>query len=327
MLSDVAHAENFLQTMSVSALAFQAWETCITFDDEVELIWTMSHTAWVKWLFLFLRYVPFAGILSSRFVNLSLSVDRIVPTEELCRRWFIWEIVVSQAVALAMEATLMIRVYALFHRSCRTATALSAMFAVAMFIHTAGMVSIFQHVVFDEMCLVERPPKAVYISMLAILVAHTVIMAMTIVKYCQIMRASTPHRRTPLFSLVLRDATLAFVSIAFIIITRAVMLLEWNNVLSSLGFSWSLAVASCAVCVPYQVASLQRLIAKQNCTGLQIATEYSAVIEHCRQRISCLDHTRLLGGRISVYKRDYHTSCHLPRAYISACCIVTFFGG
>ncbi|KIM76956.1 hypothetical protein PILCRDRAFT_12476 [Piloderma croceum F 1598] len=97
-----------IDSSSISALALLVYEILLTFDDEVELIWTKPGSSFIKWLFLLMRYFGLTSQIGNHL--LSLHIASTVPaTLHYCRLWYTWRLVSAQVMLAAVETTLILR--------------------------------------------------------------------------------------------------------------------------------------------------------------------------------------------------------------------------
>ncbi|EPQ53034.1 hypothetical protein GLOTRDRAFT_139984 [Gloeophyllum trabeum ATCC 11539] len=113
---------------AVASLTFIVWDIVITFDQEVEYIWSQPARSPLKWLFIFARY--FTVIVQIIFALDYIGVLQVWGGNlPVCQAWFTLQSLAIQAVTSTTEAMLMMRVYALYNRNRKVRCGLVVLFA------------------------------------------------------------------------------------------------------------------------------------------------------------------------------------------------------
>ncbi|KIP04114.1 hypothetical protein PHLGIDRAFT_37096 [Phlebiopsis gigantea 11061_1 CR5-6] len=100
-----------VDTNGVAAAALLAYDIVLTWGSEYELVWR-SRTSLPKFLYIFIRYFGLALLLVG-----SAEASNTKVTDKVCRSFTLYNSIASQLVIVAVQATLAIRVYALFGRT------------------------------------------------------------------------------------------------------------------------------------------------------------------------------------------------------------------
>lgn len=121
-------AEDAIIYNTVAASMFIFWEHCITFREEVDLIWR-SQWSLVNVLFLVIRYMT----LSIRIVELVFYTNvfgLIRPTPSNCVAWLRFEAAAGQILFFSVEIVLIMRVFAFYGRKWMLLFGVFALFAL-----------------------------------------------------------------------------------------------------------------------------------------------------------------------------------------------------
>jgi len=110
---------------TVAAFMFLLWDHCISFSEEVELVWR-SKWSLVKVLFLIIRYLAFIV----QLVNLVIDAmpQLVHPSVSSCMGWIKWQLVSGQILIICVDVLLVLRVYAFYGRSKVLLTVLIVLF-------------------------------------------------------------------------------------------------------------------------------------------------------------------------------------------------------
>ncbi|KAH7922221.1 hypothetical protein BV22DRAFT_1037747 [Leucogyrophana mollusca] len=260
-----------LTSISVSALSFLSWEICITFKDEVELIWSKPATSLVKWLFLLARYVGLASLLYvlipdiQQFVEIAMGVCLFSATRLLgvyvggstigCKGLLVLRVTMSQVLVTLIELIFMLRVHALYNRDRRMAVCLGFLAVSGMIVAIVGLSHTVANTQFDEMCSVTHIDSSMAYFGFAFVFIEGILLLLTILRCIHTFRAS--KKLAPIVTLMLRDGTLGFLALIAVLMPTSILLVVWHGAQLSFITPWFCAVLSCAGC--RMIISLQRL--------------------------------------------------------------------
>ncbi|KAF9522298.1 hypothetical protein CPB83DRAFT_864685 [Crepidotus variabilis] len=106
--------ERLLAYSCTSALVVAVYDFCLTFDDEVAMIWPQDWKYPAKWIFLVSRYV---GLIS----QIALTIMLVLLPNEDCtvwdgQKWYILNVLAISILFGCMQALLALRVYLLYTR-------------------------------------------------------------------------------------------------------------------------------------------------------------------------------------------------------------------
>ncbi|KAG2015467.1 hypothetical protein CC2G_008737 [Coprinopsis cinerea AmutBmut pab1-1] len=265
-----------LNRASGAALAAILWDWAITFGDEVELIWSKSHSSWLKWIFLFTRYYIILASIAARAVEAVMVFSDHYLSWTSLRVWYSCQVLVASHAMSALEVVLMIRVYALYNRPRWMATLFVLLLLLENGIVLVGIIAHLPKDSFHPMDLVENlPPSFSYFGFTTMAV-QGVIMYLTVRRYMQ-----GPWKTIPLVKLIFRDGTLAFTVLSISSLVMAIYTL-CGLPYAVAGYPWLLVAISAVTC--RMIINMQRLPLQQEhtingSTGIQFTTFFSTVYE------------------------------------------------
>jgi len=181
------------------------WEFANSFFYEAEYLCGSRFTL-VKFLYIWLRYVPLVG----QIVNLTLTQIYEVPlqasasaSELSCAGIFVYKTVMAQQTLTCLDIIILIRVYALYNQSRRVKYLLCTIFLAACALEIWSSGRIIVALIKRKNCIPEIAPFAPVVTFCATASCYQgLILCMTLYKYyvCHHGRA-----RSPLASLILRE--------------------------------------------------------------------------------------------------------------------------
>ncbi|KAJ7178499.1 hypothetical protein C8R43DRAFT_461285 [Mycena crocata] len=238
-----------LHKTSIAALAFLVWEHLITFDDEVEHIWPKARTAWVKIVFLFLRYFPLSVQLCNRILD-----EKVVLQEHLehsaLRAWYISQVFVAHLAMTGVEFVMMVRVYALYHNARWVGWGFACLLLAETIAVVVGFVVTLPGIHFEPRTFVTNVPHSFAYLGIASLVAQAIILILTLVRFFR------QWAGTSLGTLLIRDGSVVY--FIFFSTTLAAVIYSIRGV--SVGmteYAWYLSIISSVGC--RLILNMQRL--------------------------------------------------------------------
>ncbi|KAF7361828.1 hypothetical protein MVEN_00527200 [Mycena venus] len=239
-----------LHKTSIAALAFLVWENLITFDDEVEYIWRKPWTAWIKAVFLFLRYFPLAIQLCNRIID-----EKIIQQQDLrystLRTWYISQVVVAHLAMTGVELVMMARVYALYRNSRWMGWGFLCLWLGETIAVLAGLFITLPGVHFtSEQFLLRVPHSFAYLA-ISTLVSQAIILGLTLRRYIQ-----GQWSGTSLGKLLIRDGSIVYFVFFVTTMTAAVYSIGGLN-FGMTEYAWYLSIISAAGC--RLILNMQRL--------------------------------------------------------------------
>ncbi|KAJ7084472.1 hypothetical protein B0H15DRAFT_784283, partial [Mycena belliarum] len=217
-------------------------ENLITFDDEVDHIWSV---------FLFLRYFPLAVQLCNRIIDEEIQH----LGHSALRAWYISQVILSHLSMTAVEVVMMVRVYALYHNDrwvgwgfvcllfAETVRALQSE-CTGLFITLPGV-----HFA-PQRFLTNVPHSFTYLGVAA-LVSQAIILVLTVHRFCRGQWAGTS-----LGNLLIRDGSVAY--LVFLVTTGTAVVYSANGLAFGMTeYAWMLSIISSVGC--RLILDMQRL--------------------------------------------------------------------
>ncbi|KAF8971111.1 hypothetical protein BDZ97DRAFT_1787764 [Flammula alnicola] len=217
------HSLLIVSSAQVASLAFFFYDICITFDDEVNTIWSMSHNSWIKWQFLFTRYFALAA--------------------QIClKNWYTYQVIEGSILMSAVEVVLMARVYALYQKNLWVGL-------IFVFLILGEIVAVIVGVIMNipgdfiaSNILLSSPNSFTYFGIGAI-ISQIAILVLTLAKYKVAVRGG--WGKVPMM-LMVRDGTAAFF-ILLVVTTMTVVATSMQTEYAPIGNSWFLSIVACSV--------------------------------------------------------------------------------
>ncbi|KAH7884967.1 hypothetical protein F5I97DRAFT_1305679 [Phlebopus sp. FC_14] len=238
-----AHLVRNVRSHCLASLTFMAWDTLLTFSDEVDYIWSIPWKSKVKWLYFFLRYIPLAGHGAFQLAIVHLT-SGYAPAST-CRAWmiFVWTLV--QVTSTLFEFVLGLCAYALFNRSRLVALLLGALIGGEIIISGLTLRGAVVEMPFETVCTLVSFPKgdAVYASFVAA-VQSTLAWLILSKSY---LAFRTGWGRTPLVSFLIKRVIITYgILIVFISLSFAVILRSDNR--AATLFMWANPILATCAC-------------------------------------------------------------------------------
>ncbi|KAF8891739.1 hypothetical protein BD779DRAFT_144646 [Infundibulicybe gibba] len=237
--ADVAAGTQAVDRSSVAALAFLVWDICITFDDEVKLIWSRPWT-YTKFLFYFVRYLPLMVEISILFVGTELSPQFHFSPHD-CFIWQVYQGVASISIVASVDFILILRVYALFHNSPIVRSIVSVCFMLELAGMCTGLALSLPGIKYDSICIVTEVPSSLIIYGAASILFQTLLFSLTAYKF---FRAIREGGGVPLITLLMRDGTWAFFVLFIVYVGQVSLYGLKNHALAGIFYSWLLTAFS-----------------------------------------------------------------------------------
>ncbi|TFK25679.1 hypothetical protein FA15DRAFT_668190 [Coprinopsis marcescibilis] len=233
--------QRHLVLASGAALFTLVWEWAITFDDEVEFIWSKRNNSWLKWIYLFARYYAIAASVASRAVE--AAVDYGYPMEWTCVRvWYSCQVLVASHAMSALEMVLMVRVYALYNRQRWVAAVFIGLLLLENVVVLVGILVNLPGEGFNPTDLTTRLPSSFLYFGFGTMIVQVVILYFTLRKYF-----TGTWKTIPLVKLIFRDGTLAFAVLAILSLSLSVHAAK-GDPLGVSSYAWLLVVISSVTC-------------------------------------------------------------------------------
>ncbi|KZP30072.1 hypothetical protein FIBSPDRAFT_1038431 [Athelia psychrophila] len=221
-------------------LVIVCWEALVTHDNEVQFIWSKPNTSFIKWLFLYIRY---AGILGQIF-NIFVTIHYPLSSGQ-CAAWFTVHCVITQAMMTALETVLILRVYALYDRSCRVAAALM-LFILAEIVITATLArDTIPGLDFGPTCVAVLPHKPYAYYMAATISTQLAIVILTLRKSSA--TSLSRWSNNALSAMIKRDGAAAFGAVLILMLAVILNVASQDTVVSAIAY-WFYPLLSVGGC-------------------------------------------------------------------------------
>ncbi|KDQ55174.1 hypothetical protein JAAARDRAFT_37706 [Jaapia argillacea MUCL 33604] len=263
--SDVRQAEatDAVNRSSVAAMMFLLYDICLTFDDEVNLIWPKPWS-FTKFLFFFVRYFPVV----TQFSILFVASDYEFSQHE-CFVWEIWQCTAAVALVVSVDAILIMRVRALYGSTKFIPYALLALYLTEIVGMSTSLAISLPGMRFNDICLTTYIPKSIlgylYVSdtrnILGLssfrhlsrsdgfrfvrgssILFQGILFTLTIYQFAIGLRDEWGRSRV--VDLIMRDGTWGFVLVFAINLLQASIYLLKNHAYAGLFYAWSLTTFS-----------------------------------------------------------------------------------
>ncbi|GBE89018.1 hypothetical protein BKA93DRAFT_343936 [Sparassis latifolia] len=228
--------------VAISATCFLIWDTIIHFSDEVEYIWQRPNS-YVKWMYVFVRHVPYL-VQGSILTLIASSYTGRVWSPKQCSDWIIYQVSTMQAITMAVDTILIIRIHAMYNRNKMILSTVLFLFLL----ECAGMVTVLALTIpkmtFTTGCIITSTPSHFVVFWILSLVFETVLFALTLFKFwgsvtCTLGKHSVVY-------VLFRDGIWAYAIIFVVMLLNTLMYDLVKNALAGVCFFWELAVMSFA---------------------------------------------------------------------------------
>ncbi|KZP30071.1 hypothetical protein FIBSPDRAFT_1038430 [Athelia psychrophila] len=191
-------------SFSVGASILLFYEFMITFDQEVELIWSKPNRALVKWLFLIIRY---SSIVSQIGVQCIVQLRNPHILARNCTVEILWLYMSCQLVLTSVEIVLIHRVQILYPEK-RIYLWLGTLIVIELGLLAVNAIRILPTIHLTPMCTLKIGLVWVLLYGLFAFLSQSIIMILTIYKNISLKDAAHP-----LVSLLIRDGAFAYLTI------------------------------------------------------------------------------------------------------------------
>ncbi|KZT23807.1 hypothetical protein NEOLEDRAFT_516964 [Neolentinus lepideus HHB14362 ss-1] len=223
---------------AMGALCFTFWDIVITLEDEVREVWQGPWTL-LKILCLFLRYYSLFCQLLAAVVTMKVTAG-LNLSQHGCKIWLLFQGASSGVLMVLCQFILMIRVSALY-RSNRPLLIFLRLFYVAEVITLTLLLSLSQpDIKYGAHCVaIEFPLSAVGFGLVPLLF-DTTLFALTMKKFYMTIKEG--WGRESVVARFMQDGIWAY-ALPFLIITiNTGLLASLNSALSSVAYSWLIAI-------------------------------------------------------------------------------------
>ncbi|KAI0646399.1 hypothetical protein C8Q79DRAFT_667524 [Trametes meyenii] len=227
--------------VACAATAFLVWDTLINLDREVEYIWS-GPNSWVKWTFLLIRHIPYL-IQGSVLTLVALSGHVWQPRQ--CRAWIIYQLVAIEALIIAVEVVLIVRIYAMYSRNRAVLLLVLTLFCAEIGAMCTVLAISIPKITFTTQCLITSTPALFPTYWTISLAFETSLFTLTLIKFMNNVVRTQLSRQSILFVLM-RDGTWAYAIIFAVMLLNTLMYQIERNTLAGICYFWEIAVMSFA---------------------------------------------------------------------------------
>ncbi|KAF9463222.1 hypothetical protein BDZ94DRAFT_1259412 [Collybia nuda] len=227
---------------SIAAFSLVVWDGIVSYNQEYKYIW--KNPSPVKWIYLFSRYYGIcAQVANIIFITIPLSEFPVAT--HICTTWFASQMFSFIFHLTALQAVLILRVYALYQQSLKVAALLTSLLFLNFFLSVIFGMRAFGALNFDSVCNAREPSSdAIYFGMSTVSF-HVVIWAFTIRK--RDVTLQEEWRKVSVINLLTHDGTricFGICSMLMVIIPYAFVVQVAVHVI----FLWPMAMMSILTC-------------------------------------------------------------------------------
>ncbi|KAF9038505.1 hypothetical protein BJ165DRAFT_1531593 [Panaeolus papilionaceus] len=214
----------YVRYHGVAAFAFLVWDIIITWGDEIEYIWPQPINSPTKWVFLFTKYFAFVAQIRLMTINMGLQLGTF--SLEVCRQFYVYQVVTGGILMACVQSLLMLRVYALYIRDRRIAYGLVALLVAELGSMPGLIVSTLPQDL-GKMCMKPIKVRDIAFFGLSAVLPQLLVLGLTIVKFLAGLRDG--WGKLPMVSTLVRDDIILVVSLA-------ACLTSINNIYGYMGY-------------------------------------------------------------------------------------------
>ncbi|KAH7884970.1 hypothetical protein F5I97DRAFT_1881321 [Phlebopus sp. FC_14] len=218
-----AHLVQDVRYHCLASLVFMAWDTLLTFGNEVEYVWRVPWKSKIKWLYLYFRYVPLIVHIAFEFAIFDLTSGYAAPST--CKAWLMLIWIILQLSSSLFEYILALCTYALFNRSRYIAFLFSILIAGEIVSAAFTAKELFAETAFETVCILVYLPRRNMMYACFVLATHATLASLVVSK--SLLAARAGRGRTPLVSLLIKQGVayygilIVYFSVSFVSIVQA----------------------------------------------------------------------------------------------------------
>ncbi|KAF5334564.1 hypothetical protein D9758_015786 [Tetrapyrgos nigripes] len=238
--SDFTLSAQAVSRSFVASLAFLLYDILLTLDEEIELIWNRRKWSLFKFLYFYVRYVPFMLQLSVVFIQihplstltfspLLLVGTEITPqlhfTSNDCSIWQIYQGCLTIVVFAPVDYILVARIYALFHSAPLVQLFISVCYVASVIAMSVGLALAVPEVTFDGICHTTNVSRKVLINGGAEVTFQTILFILTLYKFISMLREEgwVVVKAVPLLRIIIKDGIWAFFVLFTLVAAQALV--------------------------------------------------------------------------------------------------------
>ncbi|KAF9548976.1 hypothetical protein CPC08DRAFT_339943 [Agrocybe pediades] len=247
----------FRKYVTLAAWIVVVYEYASTLRREVKYIWRKRFNV-VLGVYLFSKYL--ALIVQSINVYLVFGpLSRTDIPEQTCRKWFLFQMVVTASLLAAFDFILMLRVYALYRKSWRIGSFLLVLFLSMVPFNVFVSPKAVYNVPFDPICEAQGMDDSVLYFGIMFWVIHISIAILTVAKW------RLGDLGSPIIKLVTREGTLVLSLLCVLCAVMVSYAMSTKTERSDFAFSWPITFLSIGCC--RLIMNMQTLSHQYNLQG------------------------------------------------------------
>ncbi|EMD39433.1 hypothetical protein CERSUDRAFT_113079 [Gelatoporia subvermispora B] len=189
----------------------------------------LSPWARTKILYFFIRYYPMLAL-----------ILLIARRSMSCQEWLLLEGISALLLEIAVELTLILRIYAMYGGNRRLMNLMMSCFAIQIAIMAIGLGLGVPKIMASSLCIETSFPVGLVIYSAVSIIYETFLFGLTMARYVKAMRNGWSD--VALLSVLVRDGAWAFVIIFIIMIINTLLFTIAPATLAAIGFPWLLAL-------------------------------------------------------------------------------------
>ncbi|TCD61857.1 hypothetical protein EIP91_007826 [Steccherinum ochraceum] len=230
---------------AVAALAFTLWDVLIELSTEIELIWSCRTSAWIRWTYIFMRYVAVVALSSIIVIITSISTN-VTFTSVGCKAWQIWEMAVTLSIIWMLDAILILRLYAVYNRSKLMLWIILSLYVAEIAIMVYGSIATIDGMVVTPGCLILTSPRTFFACWLSALSFQTIVIILMAVNF---FRTKFRQRSSSaILRILIRDGSWAYALIFLVTLSNSVLYNAGSKPIAGTPYAWAIALYSFAGC-------------------------------------------------------------------------------
>ncbi|PCH44917.1 hypothetical protein WOLCODRAFT_77953, partial [Wolfiporia cocos MD-104 SS10] len=227
--------------VATGALTVAMYDMLLNLADEVRSV--LGQRSWIKWTYVFIRHFPWLAQ-GSIVALLGEFYNQHNWTPSQCRDWIIYEFTVNEALTVAVEAVLIMRIYAMFNNNKAITAIVWALYAAEIITMIIVLAICIPRMVFTDQCTIIYTPTLFTSYWIISLAFETILFGLTIIRFCTSMTREL-GKRSIMYVLV-RDGMWAYAVIFAVMLLNTVVYHVFHNPLAGICYFWEITTISVA---------------------------------------------------------------------------------
>ncbi|THU91445.1 hypothetical protein K435DRAFT_863429 [Dendrothele bispora CBS 962.96] len=264
----------------VGSLAFLLYDILLTVDQEVDLLQQRAQWSPFKFLYLYVRYVPFLLQVPLLLVGTEIT-PRFHFDQSDCYKWEIYQGMVMALVMGPVDYILVARIYALYHAQPIIQIIVSISYIAGLTFMFLGLGLALPGLKYDKICHTLAVPNVFMFYGGGEVALQTVLFSLTLYKFIASLRQDgwRSVRGVPIMTLIVRDGTWAFFMLFGLVATQALVYLAGQD--GGILYGWMLSSFSfCGYRILLNFTHLPRSRNTTTTTTSRLTTVVSQWTEH-----------------------------------------------